>query len=293
MKFEGIIPALVTPLRKDESINCKVLSQLMEFLLQQGADGFYIAGATGEGLALRTEERITLAHESIRIVNGRKPCIIQVAAMDFRDALLLARDAEACGADGISATPPLFFQYGPDEVFNSYKALAEVVHIPLMVYYNPAAGFPMNAQFAARLFSIDNVTAIKWTSSNYYEMLKLKDMTHGQMNVINGPDEMLLMGLNAGADGGIGTTYNFMLPIYRAIYDNFRSGNIETAQQAQIQADRVINQLLKYSGIPATKVIMEEMGFAVGNATFPMHRFTQEERIHLMKDIQQAGLALR
>ena len=74
MRFEGIFPALVTPLHEDESIQCDALAQLLEHLLQGGADGFYIAGATGEGLALRPQERRRLAEESIRIVNHRKPC---------------------------------------------------------------------------------------------------------------------------------------------------------------------------------------------------------------------------
>ena len=57
MKFKGIIPALVTPLKEDESVNIPCLELLMETLLKQGADGFYVAGATGEGLALRPDER--------------------------------------------------------------------------------------------------------------------------------------------------------------------------------------------------------------------------------------------
>ena len=75
MKFTGILPALVTPLTEEERINIPVLEQLMEALLAQGADGFYVAGATGEGLALRPEERRILAEESIRIAAGRVPCI--------------------------------------------------------------------------------------------------------------------------------------------------------------------------------------------------------------------------
>ena len=75
MKFKGILPALVTPLCENESINRTVPEQLPEHLLGKGADGFYIAGATGEGLALRPSERRGLAVEAVRIVNHRKPCI--------------------------------------------------------------------------------------------------------------------------------------------------------------------------------------------------------------------------
>ena len=288
MRFEGIFPALVTPLHEDESIQCDVLARLLEHLLQGGADGFYIAGATGEGLALRPQERRRLAEESIRIVNHRKPCIIQIASTDFNEALALAKHAETCGADAISATPPLFFKYDENDVYNYYKALANAVHIPLMIYYNPAAGFSMNAEFAARAFEIDNITAIKWTSSDYYQMMKLKDLTQGEMNIINGPDEMLLMGLNAGADGGIGTTYNFMLDIIRGIYDRFLAGDREGAQQKQTQANRVISKLLNYELIPATKAVLEDMGFAVGNATFPMRRYSGDEKKAIALEIKKA-----
>jgi dihydrodipicolinate synthase/N-acetylneuraminate lyase len=152
MKFKGIIPALVTPLNEDETINTSVLVELINYLNSKGADGFYIGGATGEGLALRTEERMVLAQEAVNAINGKKPSIIQVASTDFNDAILLAKHAEKIGADAISATPPLFFQYDENDVYNYYKALADSVHIPVMIYYSPAARFDISADFAAKMF---------------------------------------------------------------------------------------------------------------------------------------------
>ena len=222
-------------------------------------------------------------------MTGVQTCALPISA-DFADAILLAKHAESCGADAISATPPLFFQYDEDDVYNYYKKLAEAVNIPLMMYYNPAAGFNFTAEYAAKLFEIDNITAIKWTSPNYYEMIRLKDLTHGEINIINGPDQMLLMGLNAGADGGIGTTYNFMFDIIKSIYDCFIRGDIKGAQAWQVRADRIIAVLHKYKSIPATKVILEKMGFPVGNATFPMKVYSEEEKEKIMTEMQNAGL---
>ncbi len=290
MRFKGIMPALVTPLEADESIRCNVLEQLLNDLIRGGADGFYIAGATGEGLALRPSQRRVLAEEAIRTVNHRKPCILQIASTDLHEAIALAKHAEQCGADAISATPPLFFRYDADDVYHYYATLANAVHIPLMIYYNPAAGFPMDAPFAARVFEIDNVTAIKWTSSDYFQMMALKEMTHGEMNIINGPDEMLLMGLQAGADGGIGTTYNFMLPWFREIYDRFTAQDCAGAYTYQQKVVKVIHALRPYPIIPAAKLIMEEMGYPVGYATAPMRRFSAEEKAILLERVKEAGL---
>ena len=233
-----------------------------------------------------------MAEAAIEKIGGRVPSIVQVASTVFSSAVELAKHAESIGANAISATPPIFFAYDEDDVYNYYKKLADSVSIPVMVYYSPATNFKISADFAARLFEIDNVTAIKWTSSDYYEMIKLRDKTHGEMNIINGPDEMLLMGLSAGADGGIGTTYNFMIENYKDIYESFCLGNIENARDAQIRADRVINVLLKYKVIPATKVILRNMGFDVGEASFPMKRYTKAEEQKIIADFRSAGLKI-
>ena len=292
MKFSGVMPALVSPLDANENINIPVLNQLLTDLLEKGADGFYLCGATGEGIAIAHEQRMILAEEAIKAVDDRKPCIVQVASGNFEDAIRLAKHAEKVGAAAISATPPLFFSYDKDDVYNYYKKLADAVSIPMMIYYNPAAGFHINADIAAKMFEIDNVTAIKWTSSDYYQMMRLKDITNGEMNIINGPDEMLLMGLSAGADGGIGTTYNFMLDIIRGIYDNFVKGDIETAREYQTRAMRIISVLLNYKIIPAAKVVLEAQGYAVGNATFPMKRYSDEEKAIIVAQMKEAGLKI-
>lgn len=279
MKIKGVLPALVTPLNKDESINVDTLEKLMKALIAQGADGFYVGGATGEGHALRISERKVLAEAAVKNVKGTSlPCIIQVASTDFSSAISLAKHAEECGADAISATAPLFFSYSEDDVFNYYKKLAESVHIPMMVYYNPFAKFPMDAKFGKRLFEIDNVTSIKWTSSDFYQMMILKDITRGEMDIVNGFDEMLLQGLAAGADGGIGTTYNYQLEYVKGVYDTFSSGDIKKAGEYQIKVSETVSAFNGEPIIPASKALLERMGYAVGNATFPMKRYTDEEK---------------
>ena len=100
------------------------------------------------------------------------------------------------------------------------------------------------------------------------------------------------MGLCAGADGGIGTTYNFMLEIIRGIYDNFAAGDIEKSREYQIRATRIISVLLSYKIIPAAKVILEAQGYAVGNATYPMKRYSDAEKATIIAKMKAAGLKI-
>lgn len=286
-EIKGIMPALVTPLDENECIKTDVLKRLVNDLSEKGADGFYIGGATGEGVALRPEERMRLAEAAVDAVGGKVPCIVQIASMNFADAVKLAKHAEKCGAAAISATAPLFFAYSEDDVFGYYKKLAESVSIPMMVYYSPLANFRMDASFGKRLFEIDNVTAIKWTSSDFYQLARLKELTHGEMTIMNGADEMLLSGLSAGADGGIGTTYNYQLENMLAIYRNFMNGDSKTALEYQNKANAVVSA--SFSGepiIPATKAIMDCLGYDVGNPAFPMKRYTKEQKLAIFSKVE-------
>ncbi|MBQ7309502.1 MAG: dihydrodipicolinate synthase family protein [Clostridia bacterium] len=287
--FQGVFPALVTPLTRDEKLNLSALETLLRYEMNEGADGFYIGGATGEGLLLDIPERKKLCEKSIEYIGAEKTKIVHITDMNFRNTIELAKHAEAAGADAISSIAPLYFKYSENDIFEYYKAIAESVNIPLIIYYTAAAGVTISLELFERLFAVDNITGVKWTSSNYYEMIALRER-FPEANIFNGPDEMLVCGLSGGADGGIGSTYNIMYPLIRRIYDAFRAGDIKGAQEAQKKADKIIRVILKYSVIPVCKLVLEEKGIPVGNASFPMERYTSEQKKKIMAELVAAGL---
>ncbi len=287
-EIKGIMPALVTPLNADRTtLNVSALRKLLNYHKSLNADGFYIAGATGEGLVLSMETKKALIEKSIEEI-GEKPLkIVHVADMNFENTKTLAHHAEACGADGISAIPPIYFGYGPDDIYNYYKEIAAQVKIPLMLYYTPAANTVLDTKLFARLNEIDNITSVKWTMKDYAKVIEL--LSHTDMTVINGPDEMLLCGLSAGCKGGIGTTYNVMLPLYQQIYKLFNEGKMAEALEVQKKADEVVLVLSKYKVIPAVKLLLEYMGFDVGYASFPMAAYSAEEKKQIVDEILKSG----
>ena len=127
----------------------------------------------------------------------------------------------------------------------------------MIIYYHPAAQKDMQASLIAHIFEIDNVTGVKWSSQNFFEMMKLKHMTQGDMNIINGPDELLVEGLTAGADAGVGSTYNVMLPQFVEIYNLFKTGKIDEARALQMKINPTIECLCKYELIPAVKELFD------------------------------------
>ena len=289
-KFTGIMPALVTPLNSDrKTVNEAAVRELVEYLLGQGADGFYILGSTGEGLVMTEDERMRMCEIVVNQVAGRKPIICHIAAMNFDEAVRLSKHAEKAGVDALSAIPPLFFQYTDADIYNYYKTLAQSTGLPFIMYNHSAANGGLSASNVAKLFEVDNITGVKWTVNNYYELMKLKDMTHGEMNIINGPDEMLVSGLAAGADAGIGTTYNVMLPEFLKIYKLFKDGDEAKAREVQMKVNRVITCMIKHGVLPSVKYMCKLMGFDAGETTFPMHSYSDEEIAALKEDLKIAA----
>ena len=292
MKFTGVMPALITPLTAEGTLNVPVLEKLMEALLAQGADGFYLGGATGEGIILDKQVHKDLAAEAVRIARGRVPCIVHVARMNYAEMIELAQFAEKAGAAAISAIPPLFYDYSHADIYRYYEGLSNAVNIPIMIYNNPSTGVHFTAEQVAELYNIKNVTAIKWTNYDYVQIMRLSALTNGEFNIINGPDEMLLCGLTAGADGGIGTTYNFLMPQIKAIYNAFRAGDLEAARKVQIKVCDIINVLARYNCILATKVILEARGYDVCHPLLPVADYTSEEKAAMLEEFRKAGLEL-
>ena len=91
MKIEGILPALITPVDQNEKLNVKELERMLEYLIAEGANGFYVLGGTGEGILVPRELHKQMTRETIRLVKGRVPCIVHVARLEYDEMIELAR----------------------------------------------------------------------------------------------------------------------------------------------------------------------------------------------------------
>lgn len=289
--FKGILPALITPLDKNGNVSSEVLERLVESLIEQGADGFYLCGATGEGLNLTVCQHKEMVRKTIEKVGGRVPCIVHVARTVFSEMIELARYAESVGAAAISAIPPIFFKYDEDEIYSYYERLAESVNIPIVIYNSPAAAVAFSDKLLDRLFSIPNLTAIKWTNPNYATVMRVK-ARNPEANFINGPDETLLQGLSAGCDAGIGTTYNFLLPEIKGIYDAFARGDAVKALELQTYVARVCGVFSGRSVIMVAKFIMSRLGYDVYYPIHPMRKLTEKEESDIIAYLQSVGMKI-
>lgn len=263
-QFQGIYPALLTPFTADNQINETVLRQLVRWNLKKQVTGFYVGGSTAEAFLLSADERKRLLEIVADECAGRAVVIAHVGAISTDVAENLARHAAANGADAISSIPPFYYKFTMEEIKRYYFDLADAVDLPVLVYHFPAfSGVSFTPDDADEFLSDSRFMGIKYTASDFYMLERIKQQ-HPDKVVFNGFDEMFMAGLAMGADGGIGSTYNFMAEKFIAIRRYMQNGEIKAAQAIQQEVNQVIQTLLKVGIFAGEKEILCQLGFDFG-----------------------------
>ena len=279
--LKGVVSALVTPFRADGSVHVAALGALAELQIGQGVHGFYVGGTTGEAPLQSAEERRLVLREFAKAVAGRRGLIAHVGAVSTAETIALGRAAADAGYDAISAIAPYYYDFSREEVMAHYRALADAVPLPLIVYNFPAkSSRPLSTTDILALLDHPRIVGVKHTSQNFYQLERLKQAAPGAI-VWNGFDEMFVAGMAMGADGAIGTTYNVMGDLFVAMLDAMRGGDLEAARALQRRANHVIDALIEVGVIPGTKAILKRMGVDCGTSRAPFRPLTAAEEARI------------
>ncbi len=286
-ELHGVYPALLTPL-KDEKLYEKGLEKLIEYNLKKGVTGFYVGGSTGEGFLMRKEERMQLLSAVKAITGERAALIAYTGSLRMSEAIELSEGAAKLGYDAISSVPPFYYDYGFRAIREYYQTLAKT-GLPLLVYSIALSGVKLGLDGMSELLSIENVAGLKFTETDFFVLQQLKKKFPEKI-IFNGKDEMLASGLIAGADGGIGSTYNLMAEKYVAIYKAMQAGDAVKAAKVQAEANEVTAALIRVGVIPGLKVAMKMAGIDVGECLRPFAPLTEEEQQYLKTALEKSGI---
>lgn len=287
-RFQGIIPAILTPYDESGDISERAARKLVRHLLGKRVDGFYVGGSTGEGFLLSAGERELLLEVIIDEVRGTVPVIAHVGAMDTATSVKLTKHAARVGADAVSSVAPFYYKHGTEQVRGHYLDIAQAADIPLILYHFPAmTGVQSTVRFYEELSKVDHIVGVKFTSKDTFELQQLIEACGPDFRVFNGPDECLLAGLAVGCCGAIGSTYNIMPRLFTQLYSKFKAGEMAEALRLQAKANRVIAELLKYDFIAFEREILRLQGIDTGRPRKPIQQLTEEERLQIRLFAQQ------
>lgn len=281
-KFHGVFPALLTPFKADGEVNYAALRELVKFNLDKGVNGFYVCGSTSEAFLMTDCERKKVLETVCEEVNGKAAIIAHVGNVGEAHAVALAEHAKETGADAISSVPPFYYGFTYDEIKNYYFDLADV-GLPVIIYnFVAAGGAKLSTENFKEFLSDSRFIGVKHTSSDFFMLDRLKNFRKDAV-VFNGFDEMFISGLAAGADGGIGSTYNFMAEKFILIEKLFRENKIEEARAEQVKANNIIEVLCRFGVMSGEKVLCKHLGIDLGNCRKPFRAYTPEQEEILIK----------
>lgn len=283
-KFKGIFTALLTPFDAAGRVNEKELARLIEMNIQKGVQGFYVCGSTGEAFLLSCEER----KQVMAMVKKYAPAqtlIAHIGSLNEAEAAQLGRYARELGYDAVSSVAPFYYKFSFEEIYQYYVRLADASQLPMLVYYIPAlSGVHMGMAEISRFLEDDRFMGVKFTSNDFFLMEQCKTRFPHKI-LYNGYDEMMLSGLAMGADGGIGSTYNFMADKFVLIRSLFARGDVEAARKVQQEANRIIAVLCRVGVMQAEKEVLNQLGFDFGVCRPPFGVPTEEQKQLIAREI--------
>ncbi len=277
-KFKGIFPALITPFAPDGQIDEGALRRLVRLNLNKGVDGFYVDGSTGEAFLLSMPERKRILDVVSDEAKGKCTLIYHVGCIGTGQAIELAKHGEAIGVDAISAVPPFYYKFTFEEIKNYYFDIVNAVNLPMIIYNIPAfSGVTLTSENLKQFIENNQIIGVKHTAMDLYQLNRMKQVDP-ELIVYNGHDEVFLAGLAMGADGAIGSTYNFMAEKFIQINQLYHNGQINEAQLIQNEANEIIEALIKVGVFQGIRYILKAKGLDCGECRKPFKILTQAEQ---------------
>jgi len=296
MKYQlpGLVAAPFTPFRADGELALDVIPRQARTLAGNGVIGAFVCGTTGEGASMTSDERRRVTEAWIAARPAGLRIIVHVGHPSAGDARALARHAQDAGADAIATVAPSFFK--PPGVGELVAWCAQVAaaapKLPFFYYHIPSmtnVTIPAAAFLAEARAKIPTLAGIKFTYEDLADYRAAFALGGSDYQVLFGRDEILLTGLQAGATGAVGSTYNYAAPLYVRIMRAFAAGDLPTAEREQAKARAFIDVMNRFGGQPAGKAIMKLVGIDCGPVRLPMRTLTAAQESELRAALEAQG----
>ena len=287
--FHGVFPYLVSPIDSSGEVNADVLARLCDDLIKAGVHGLTPLGSTGEFAYLSWAQRKQIVEVVVKATRRRVPVVAGVASTTIADAVLQAREFEAVGCQGILAILEAYFPISDEGVFDYFKAIAEAVSLPVVLYTNPNfQRSDLNLPVIERLSHVPNICYIKDASSNTGRLLSIINQVEGRMKVFSAsahiPACVMLI-------GGVGWMAGPACVAPRQsvqLYELCRRGDWQAAMKLQ-RPLWILNQAFaKYNLAACIKGGLELQGYSVGTPLPPQAPLTLEA----VEDVRRTLIAI-
>lgn len=295
-KLEGLIAAPFTAFDTDGELNLSVIEKQLELLTANGIRGALVGGTTGECGSLTLEERMIIARRWCELARSVEnfSVVVHVGHSCLKDSQVLSLHAGQIGATAIAALPPYYFKPASAEILVEHCAMIakSAPSLPFYYYHIPSiSGVTIPVINVLRNLGdkIPNFAGVKFTYEDLYDFGLCLEFENRRYDILCGRDESLLPGLALGAVGAVGSTYNYIAPVYQELIKAFNENNLPQAQAAQEKSRQVIDVMIKFGGIPAAKMIMRMIGIDCGQVRLPLAAMSEKKYAEFQNALAEVG----
>ena len=289
-EFKGIYPAIITPMTSDGGLNEAAFREVIEFNIQAGVQGFWVAGGTGESILLDDEENMRIAEIASDQSRGRINNIMHVGAATTARAARLAEHAAGTGVEAICCVPPFFYRQSDEAIVEHYRIVGAAADLPLFVYNLPqSTGVEVTPDLMQKIQ--DGVPQLRGLKHSALTFAYVRAFANMGLSCLIGNSMLMLPALTIGATGCVDGPPNMAPELWVEIWNAYTAGDMARAEAAQEKATRVTEMVRAY-GLHATvkAVLSERLGIDCGSPRAPGRPLTDAQRSDVLRKAAELGL---
>ncbi|WP_447978680.1 4-hydroxy-tetrahydrodipicolinate synthase [Candidatus Nitrospira bockiana] len=288
--FTGSLVAIVTPFQNGR-VDERALGDLIEFQIANGTDGIVPCGTSGESATLSYEEHHRVVAFCVEAVRRRVPVIAGTGSNSTDEAIALTKHAKSAGADGALLITPYYNKPTQEGLYRHYKAIAEAVDLPLVLYNIPGrTSVNMLPATVARLASFRTIVAIKEGSGSLQQVSEIIQACGDRITVLSGDDPLTLPMMAVGAKGVITVTANIAPRDMAALVDAFSAGDLQEAKRLHYKLYPLFTALFYETNPIPVKEALGLMGKIQPELRLPLCPLSSENRDKLARALKDYGL---
>jgi 4-hydroxy-tetrahydrodipicolinate synthase len=259
--FTGTGTALVTPFRRDGSLDETTLRSLIERQIEAGIDFLVPCGTTGESPTLTGPERLRVVEITVELAKGKVPVLAGAGGYNTAEVISLARELAALDVSGILSVTPYYNKPTQEGLYQHFKAIAEAVHLPIILYsVQGRTGVNVEPATVQRLAQIRNIAGIKEASGNVAQMAAILNCVPEEFLVLSGDDALTLPLLALGGRGVISVASNEIPAEMKRLTQLGLSGDFEGARRIHRRYHALMEINFVESNPIPVKTALAEMG---------------------------------
>lgn len=275
--IQGSIVALVTPMYESGGVDKESLKKLVEYHIEQGTDALVAVGTTGESATLDENEHCDVIKSVVDYVGGRIPVIAGTGANSTTEAITLTHKAKQAGADACLIVTPYYNKPTQEGLYLHYKAIAEAVDIPQILYNVPGrTACDMLPETVGRLSHITNIVGVKEATGDLSRVKKIRDLTGVDFAIYTGDDATSREFCLIGGNGTITVTGNVAPRLVHEMIMAAMAGDKEAALAIDTKLAALHKSLFIQSNPIPVKWALAEMGLMAKGIRSPLTWLTED-----------------